>query len=150
MISRLSISGAIISSCLPRGESCGPLAHGAALDSFFVAGSLKNCVYENSGSVDAIGIQLSQLDDFFYFGDDVVRRCGHHGVVIPRGFSIDEISPAITLPGFDERHVAAQRRNQHMRPAGEIANLFSFSGQRAVTGWRVKCRNSGAARANAL
>jgi hypothetical protein len=59
--------------------------------------------------MDAIGIQLSQVDQFFHFRDDVIGPGCPDGVEIPRGLSIDEISPTVAFPRFDETKIAAQR-----------------------------------------
>src|SRR6267143_6224203 len=74
-------------------RSCFP--HGAALDFLFVVRALEDGVYEDAGGVDLVRRELAEIDELLDFGDHVVSGGGHHGIEVARGFSVDEIAPAI-------------------------------------------------------
>src|SRR6267378_3687208 len=124
--------------------------HGAALDFLFVVGALEDGVDENSGGVDLVGRELAQLDELLDFGDYVVGGGGHHGIEVARSFSVDEIAPAIALPGFDEREVTAERALENVMARIEFAGFFAFGNHGAVSGGCVEGGNAGSASANAL
>src|SRR6267378_5585593 len=83
-------------------------AHRAALDFFVVVGALEDGVDEDAGGVDLVGRELAQLDELLDFGDYVVGGGGHHGIEVARSFSVDEIAPAIALPGFDKGEITTK------------------------------------------
>src|SRR6267142_996267 len=118
---------------------------GAALDAFFVIWAPENGGDEDAGRVDLIGIELAKVDEFFYFGDDVVGGGGHHGIEVARGLAVDEISPAVAFPGFDEREIATQATLEDVVAAVEFAGLFSFGDHGAVAGGGVEGGNACAA-----
>src|SRR6266852_7216807 len=84
-------------------------AHGAALDFLFVEGALEDGVDEDAGGVDLVGRELAEFYELFNFGDYVVGGGGHHGIEVARRFPVDEIAPAVALPGFYKSKVATKR-----------------------------------------
>src|SRR5882724_3826061 len=126
------------------------LASGAALDALFIFRTLENSVNKNAGSVNLIWVELAEPHEFFNFGDDVIRGRGHHGIKVARSLAIDEIAPAVTLPGFDKREIAAQATLHHVLAAIELASFFSFGNHRAVTRRRVERWNTSTSGAQTL
>src|SRR5271168_280063 len=126
------------------------LPHGAALDALLVVSSLKNGVDENPGRMNLIGVKLAKLDEFFDFGDDVIRRGGHHGIEVARRLAINQVAPAIALPRFNKRKVPPQSTFENILPPLKFARFFSLGNQSAVTRRRVERWNSRPARAQAL
>src|SRR6266403_710623 len=124
-------------------------AHGAALDFFVVVGALEDGVDEDAGSVDLVGRELAEFDELFYFSDYIIGSRGHHGIEVARSLAIDEIAPAVALPGFDEGEVATQSALEHVLAAIEFAGFFAFGNHGAVAGGCVKGGNAAAA-ANAF
>src|SRR5712692_1827389 len=122
----------------------------AALDALFVLGALENGVHENAGSMNLVRQELARLDKFFDFGDDIIGGRGHHGIEIARGFSVDEVAPAVALPRLDERKIAAQAALHDTHAAVEFAGFFSFGDHGAVARERVERGNAGAAGAKAF
>src|SRR5437899_9546475 len=121
------------------------LSHGAALDALFVLGALENGVHENAGSMDLVRRELAELDKFFDFGDDIIGSRGHHGIKVARGFAVDEVAPAVTLPRFDESEITAQAALHDDHATVEFAGFFSFGDHGAVARGRVERGNAGAA-----
>src|SRR5882724_4981856 len=128
----------------------GSFADGAALDALLVVLALEDRVYVDAGCVDVVGIEFAYFDQVLYFGDYVVGGCGHHGIKIAGGFAIDEISPAIALPGFDEGEVAADAALEDVLAAVELAGFFSFGNHGAVPRRRVEGGDARAASADAF
>src|SRR6266436_6667022 len=127
-----------------RGIGLG-FAHGAALDFFVVVGTLEDGVDKDAGGVDLVGRELAEFDELLDFGDYVIGGGGHHGIEVARGLAVDEIAPAVALPGFDESEVAAKGAFQNVVAAIELASFFSFGDPGAVAGGRVEGRNPRAA-----
>src|SRR6266446_1241883 len=123
-------------------------AHGAALDFFVVVGALEDGVDEDAGGVDLVGRELAELDQLFDFGDYVIGGGGHHGIEVARGLAIDEIAPAVALPGFDESEISAQGALEEVLAAVEFAGFFAFGNHGAVAGGCVKRGNASAAGAD--
>src|SRR5712672_246582 len=144
--SRLGSWGAAV--LRPYGRSLFP--HGAALDFLFVVRPLEDGVDENAGGVNLIGRKLAKLDELFDFGDYVIGGGGHHGIEIARSFSVDEIAPAIALPGFDESEVTAQGALENVMAAVEFTRFFAFGDHSAVSGGRVEGGNASSARSDAF
>src|SRR6267154_1723849 len=124
--------------------------HGAALDFLFVVGALEDGVDENAWGVNLIGRKLAKVDELFDFGDYVIGGGGHHGIEVARSFSIDEIAPAIALPGFDESEVTAQGALENVMAAVEFTRFFAFGNHGAVAGGCVEGWDARAARSDAL
>src|SRR5258708_20144640 len=96
------------------------LSHGSLFDRLLVIRSLKNSVHENSRCVHAIGRQRSQFDQLFHFGDHIVRRRRHHGIEIPGGLAIDEVSPAAASPPLLEPEIPPQTPLQNISSSIEL------------------------------
>src|SRR6267378_6051095 len=124
--------------------------HGAALDFLFVVGALEDGVDEDAGGVDLVGWELAQLDELLDFGDYVIGRGGHHRIEVARSFSVDEIAPAIALPGFDESKIAAKRALENVMAPIEFAGFFAFGDHGAVSGGCVEGGNACAAGSDAF
>src|ERR1700676_1618083 len=118
------------------------LADGASLDAFLVTLDLHGRVYEETGGVDLVGVELAQVEYFFDFGNYVIGRGGHHGIKVAGGFAIDEIAPAGAFPGFDEGEVAAEGALEDILAAVEITGFFAFGDHGANTRGRVKGGNA--------
>ncbi len=88
--------------------------------------------------------------ELFYFSDYIIGSRGHHGIEVARSLAIDEIAPAVALPGFDEGEVATQGALEHVLAAIEFASFFGFGDHGAVAGGCVEGGNAGAAGANAF
>src|ERR1700693_3417826 len=125
-------------------------AHGAALDFLLVVGALEDDVNEDAGGMDLVRWKLPELDELFDFGDYVVGGGGHHGVEVARGLAIDEIAPAVALPGFDEGEIAAQGSFKDVLTPAEFAGFLAFGNHRAVAGGCVKRGNACSPGADAL
>src|ERR1035438_1673573 len=107
------------------------LSRGAALDALFVVGTFEDGVDENSWRVHLVGIEFAEFDEFFDFRDYEIACGGHHRIEIPGGLAVNQIAPAIALPGFYEREIAAQRAFHHIHAAVEFAGFLAFSDQSA-------------------
>ena len=94
-----------------------------------------------------IGVELAEFDEFFHFGDDVIRGSRHHRVKVARRLSVDEVAPAVAFPRFDERKISAETALHHVHAAIEFACLLPFGDHSAVTSGCVKRGNAGASRA---
>src|SRR5712692_5012562 len=125
-------------------------AHGAALDFLFVEGALEDGVDEDAGGVDLVGRELAEFYELFNFGDYVIGGGGHHGIEVARRFAIDEIAPAVALPGFDESEIAAQGAFEDVLAAIEFAGFFAFGNHGAVAGRCVEGWNARAPGADAF
>jgi len=97
-----------------------------------------------------IGVELAELDELFDFGDDVIGGRCHHGIKVARGLAIGKVAPAVALPCFDEREVAAQTALHHVHAAIKFARLLPLGNHGAVASGRIKRWNSGASRTQAL
>src|SRR6266852_2317010 len=124
--------------------------YGAAFDFLFVVGALEDGVYEDAGGVDLVGRELAELDELFYFGDYVVGGGGHHGIEVARSFSVDEIAPAVALPGFYKSKVTTKRALKNIMAALEFARFFAFGHHGAVAGGCVEGGNAGSAGSDAF
>src|SRR5258708_38479127 len=122
------------------------LLYRALFDALYVIGALEDGIYVDTGRVDLIGRELARFDELLDFGDDVVGGSGHHGIEIARGLAEDEIAPAVALPGFDKREVAAQGALQNEVAAVELGCLFAVGDHGAVAGERGKRGDARAAR----
>src|SRR6267378_664015 len=114
------------------------LSRGAALNALGIVGALEDGVDIDAGSVDLVGIELAEVDEFFDFGDDEIGSGGHHGIEIASGLAIDEIAPAIALPRFDEREIAANGAFEDVLAAVEFARFFVVSNHGAISRGRVE------------
>src|SRR5712664_1426220 len=125
-------------------------AHGASLDFFVVVGALEDGVDEDARGVDLVGRELAEFDELLDFGDYVIGGGGDHGIEVARGLAVDEIAPAVTLPGFDEGELAAQGALENVVAAVEFAGFFAFGNHGAVAGGREEGGNACAAGADAF
>ncbi len=125
-------------------------SRGAFFDTLRIILALEDGVHEDAGSMNLVGIELAGFDEMFDFGDYKIGGGGHHGIKVARSFSIDEIAPAVALPGFDESEVPTQGAFQNEMAAIEFAGFLIFGDRRAKPGRRVEGRNSGATGAQAF
>src|SRR5262249_17889008 len=102
---------------LCRAASRIPLSDRSLLDRFFVILALEDPLHIDSGRMDAIRIELADLDQLFDFSDGDLAGGGDHWVEVARGLAIDEVAPAIALPRFDDREVAVDRVLEDALPA---------------------------------
>src|SRR6202521_25762 len=100
--------------------------------------------------MNLIGVELAKFDEFFDFGDDVVGGGGHHWIEVARGLAIDEIAPAVALPGFDEGEIATQCSFKDVLTPAEFAGFLAFGNHGAVAGGCVKRWNTRSPGADAL
>src|SRR6266446_940745 len=126
------------------------LADGSALDTLFVILALQDGVDKDAGSMNLVRVQLAKSGEVFYFGDDVIGGGGPHGIEVARGLAINEIAPAIALPGFDESEVATKAAFENAHVAAEVARLLAFGDHRAKASGRIERGNAGASRAQPL
>ncbi len=80
--------------------------------------------HENPGGVDRFRSQRALLDDLFHFRNHAIRRRRHDRIKIPRGLAIDQVSPAVALPRFDESEIPAKRAFKNVISAAKLANFF--------------------------
>src|SRR5579864_5961374 len=84
------------------------LSYRAAFNALFKDGTLKNALHEDAGCVNHVGVQFSYLGQMFDLSDGDRRGGGHHGVEVARRLSVNQISPAVPFPGFDEGEIRLQ------------------------------------------
>jgi hypothetical protein len=120
------------------------------LDAFHVIRALENRVDENARCVYLIGGQLTGLDELLHFSNHVFGGGSHHGIEVARGPAVDEIAPAVPLPSLDEGEIATECSFEHKVTAIEFTRLLPLRDHGAVTGGRVKSRNSCATSADAF
>src|ERR1700680_3075017 len=73
------------------------------LDSLLVQLALKDAIHIDTRRVDQIGFQLANLDQMLDFGNCYFGSSCHHRIEVAGRFSINEIAPLVTLPGFHQR-----------------------------------------------
>src|SRR5688572_29214036 len=113
-------------------------------DALVIGRATHDVLHEDARSMDAVGIELTGLDQLFDFGYGMSRRGGHHRIEVARGFPVDEIAEAIALPRFHEREVGVQRRLEDEWPAVDDSALLSFSDSRAGPGGSEEAADAGA------
>src|SRR5713226_729007 len=84
------------------------LPYRAPLDALLIFRPLENSVNKNAGRMHLVGVELAEFNQFFDFGDHVVRSGGHHGIEVARGLSINQVAPAVAFPRLDEREITAK------------------------------------------
>src|SRR6185437_9232466 len=99
---------------------------------------------ENAGSVDLIGIEVTDLNQFLDLGDADFATGGDHRIKIPRCLSVNEVPEFIAFPCFDDGKLGGDPGLEHIISAVEVLCLFAFGEFGAETRPRVKSRNSGA------
>src|SRR3954470_24210793 len=70
---------------------------------------LDHAVHIDAGGHDHVRVQLAKLTDVLHLGDGQLRRHGHDRVEIGPRPSVDEVAPAVGLPGLHQRHIGLQR-----------------------------------------
>src|SRR5687767_625101 len=96
-------------------------------DALIVGRATHDVLHEDARSMDAVGIELTGLDELFDLGNGMTRGGGHHRIEVARGLPVDEIAEAIASPRFHEREVGVQRRLEDVGPAVDDAALLAFS-----------------------
>src|SRR5215472_11013048 len=109
MRSRFSTSLPILT-CVGMEYLClGGFPHRAAFYASLVNLTLENAFHENAGSVHRVGIEFARLHQVLDFGNGGLRGGSHHGIEIACRLAIDEIAPAIALPGFYQSEISFER-----------------------------------------
>src|SRR6185436_4143720 len=129
---------------MPSRSSMSALSHGPALDPLLTR-SDNQAVDEDSGSVNALRIELADLDELLDLGDrDLSGRDGH-GIEVPRRLPVDEVAEAFALPGRDHREVAHDAPLEKVIAAVEAPRLFALGHERSGARRRVERGDAGAA-----
>src|SRR5215472_6831960 len=127
-----------------------PLAHRSLFDHLVFDLSEHHSLYVNAGNVNAIRIELTRLNDLLDLGDGHMGRRRHDRIEIARSLAEDQVAPAISLPGFDQREIGLERAFHHVRTAVELAHFLAFCHDGACACGREKSGDTGAAGANPL
>src|SRR5208283_2375059 len=125
-------------------------SHRSPFDTLLVIRPLEDAMDVNAWRVHLVGIDLARFHQMLHFSDRYSAGSGHHGIEVARCLPIDEVAPAVALPGLDEREVRSQRTFEHVRAATEFARLLAFCHYCTESCRRVERRDAGSAGADAL
>src|SRR5688572_9658978 len=96
-------------------------------DALVVGRATHDMLHEDARSMDAVGIELTGLDELFDFGNGMTCGSGHHRIESARGLPVDQISQAIPSLRLHEREVGVQRRLEDVGAAVDDAALLAVS-----------------------
>jgi hypothetical protein len=99
---------------------------------------------------DVIGIEVARLHQMLDFRHGRLAGRGHHRIEVARGLAVDEVALGVTHPGVNDRKVGDDPAFQNIARAVDFALLLALCDQSAGSGAGEKCRDAGAARADAL
>src|SRR5260370_11287231 len=99
---------------------------------------------------DVVGIDIPRLHKMLDFGDGNFAGGGHHRIEVARGLAIDEVALGIADPGMDDREIGDEAALHDIVCALELALLLALRYLSPGPRSREECRNTGAARADAL
>src|SRR3954470_15933154 len=100
--------------------------------------------------MNEVGLELTDFHEFFDLGDGDASGGGHHGIKVARCLPINEITPAVAFPGFDESEVGAKSALEDVVASIELARFFLLGDERSVSSGRKEAGDSGTAGANAF
>src|SRR5260221_6315927 len=95
---------------------------------------LDDTLNEDARGNNALGIEITEIDDLAHLRNGTFCRRGHDRPEIARGLAIDEITPAISAQRLDESEVGTNRVFEHVVPAFDAPRLLAFGERRTVTG----------------
>src|SRR5271168_5280046 len=87
---------------------CPHFRHRPLLDPLLERYTLKNAFHVDARCMHRIGIEAPGFNQLFDLGNRDLSRGCHHGIEIARSLAIDEVTPCVALPGFDEGKVSFQ------------------------------------------
>src|SRR5579863_5306008 len=105
--------------CLPLADHGLLFPHSSFFDPFLISGALENTFHVNAWSDDDIGIEFAEINQFFHLRDGHLRRRGHYGVKISRCLAVNQVSPSIAFPCFDESVISFKGALQKILSAVE-------------------------------
>lgn len=109
-----------------------------------------DALHKNTRSMDEVRLYLANFHKLLNFGNSNAPGSGHHGIKIPGGFTVHEITPAIPFPRLHEREVGTKSMLKDVLAAVEFACFFLLGDKRAVPGRRVEGGDTRAAGTNAF
>src|SRR5439155_26821978 len=120
------------------------------LDSLLVILSLENPLHVDPRRGDRVRVEGAELDQLLDLRNRQARRCRHYGVEVPRRLAINQVAPAVALPGFDEGEVGREAALEQILAAVEFAHLFALGHDGPDAGGCIEAGNPRAARPDAL
>src|SRR6476469_1155711 len=115
-----------------------------SLVGMLISGHLHNAVDVDAGGHDVFRVQASGGDDPGDLGDGVFRGGGHDGAEVPRGFTVDQVAPAVRREGLDQGDVGVDGGLEHLPLAVQEAGFLAFGEHGAVAGGREETADPGA------
>src|SRR5215468_10664102 len=85
----------------------------ALLDRLVVAGALEDPLDVDRRQVDAIGVELADLDELLDLDDRDLAGLRAQRVEVARGLAKQQVAPAVAFPRLDDREVAADGVFEH-------------------------------------
>ena len=136
--------------CRPAGDPlsigrlffCGFAPDRAQFDSLFIGCTLKDSIHMDSGSVDAVGIDISRCHQLLHLGNDDVATRGDFRVEVARGFSEHKVPVGIPLPCFHKTYVGSDGLFQNVFVTSETSGFFSLGQAGAYGGSCEEGRNA--------
>src|SRR5579862_4497220 len=96
--------------------------------------------------MNGIRLDLADLNEVFHFCNGDPAGSGHDGIKIPGCLAINEITPPVALPRFDECEICLQSLLEDIHPAVVFASFLAFSDDGAVAGGCKECGDTRSAR----
>src|SRR5437660_12628652 len=85
-----------------------PGSHRPLRASLLVILSLQNPLHVDPRRGDRVRVEGAELDQLLDLRNRDARRRRHHRVELPRWLAINQVAPAVALPGFDEGAVGRE------------------------------------------
>src|SRR5437762_10057798 len=96
------------------------------LDSLLVILSLQNPLHVDPRRDDRVRVEVAELGQLLDLRNRQARRRRHYGVEVARCLAINQVAPAVALPGFDEGEVGREAALEQIPAAVEFAYLFAL------------------------
>src|SRR5580704_16271513 len=111
---------------------------------------VQHAVDVNSRRGDFFRIERAEFDDVLSLHDRQLGRRRHHRIEIARRRFVGQVSPAVGLPGLNQRYVAGKRFFQQIFAAANLPLFLAFGELGADGGRRIEGRNASAGGAHAF
>src|SRR5580704_14901404 len=102
------------------------LAHGALLDTLFVAVVMHDTLHEDARRVDLVGVDLAHFDQILDLDHGGLRRGRHYRIGIARGLAEHEVALSIRFPGVDDRQIGEEAALHDIGLAVKVAGLLAL------------------------